>query len=175
LRSAALSGLKEYAVNENIKDGTARATARRRLIRGAFGVPVVITVASGSVVAASNLNCIQKTAFPPVYDGSTPPTTDTIIRIRIYRISGGTYVRGEDVPTPYMMRASVDFMTANQVWLFNTDTNVTVNNPIPTPNATAQPLDQWAALRFDKDGFLVGVGQAANGWAITGSCWNSFG
>lgn len=159
--------------------------ARRRLIRGAFGVPAVLTVASGSVAAASNMNCIvHTTTFPEVATGSTPPANDTFIRIRVYKDESVTpqlrYVRGQDVPAPYMAVAAPGFMTATQVWRFNPGNNQTDGSPANTPAAnTLTATNRWAALRFDASGNLVGVGDGGSGgtpgYAVTGSCWNSFG
>ena len=157
--------------------------ARRRLIRGAFGVPAVLTVASGSVAAASNVNCIAKTlSFPPVHQGPNPPTTDTIIRIRVYLDATPNlrYVRGQDVPAAYMASAAPGFMSSTQVWRFNVAQNQTVGSPSSTPSASSlTAINRWAALRFDNNGALVGVGDGGSGgpagYAVTASCWNSFG
>lgn len=161
----------------------AGGSARRRLVRGAFGVPAVLTVASGSVAAASNMNCIAKSGtFPPVYQGANPPTTDTFIRIRVYNdpASNLRYVRGQDVAAPYRVNVDPGFMTASQVWRFNVNQNQTVGSPSNTPAAsTLVAVNRWAALRFDTNGVLVGVGDGGSGgpagYAVTGSCWTSFG
>ena len=159
--------------------------ARRRLIRGAFGAPAVLTVASGSVAAASNVNCIANIGtFPPVHQGSAPPTSDSIIRIRVYEDQSMTpnlrYVRGQDVPTAYMANAAAGFMTVGQVWRFSVPNNQTVGSPSSTPAAsTLVAINRWAALRFDTSGTLVGVGDGGGGqpagYAVSASCWNSFG
>lgn len=159
--------------------------ARRRLIRGAFGAPAVLTVASGSVAAASNVNCIANIGtFPPVHQGSAPPTSDSIIRIRVYEDQSVTpnlrYVRGQDVPAAYMANAAAGFMTVGQVWRFSVPNNQTVGNPSSTPAAsTLVAINRWAALRFDVNGNLVGVGDGGSGgtpgYAVAASCWNSFG
>jgi hypothetical protein len=151
-------------------------TARRRLIRGVFATPAVLTVASGSAMAASNIRCIQSVkTFPAVYSGTTPPSTDTIIRIRVYKYGSLRCVRYQDVPTAYASNAGAGFMGSGQVWEFDVTNNRTLGSPRDTPNSAALALDKWAALRFDATGKLVGVGAASDGWAITGSCWNSFG
>lgn len=169
-------------MNDKEQSLPAQGGARRRLLRGAFGVPAVLTVASGSVAAASNLNCITNISpFPAVHQGTAPPTTDSIIRIRVYKASDDKrYVRGQDVPEIYMAVAAAGFMKAAQVWRFNVNQNQTVGTPIDPPSKmTLTAINRWAALRFDANGNLVGVGVGGDvgpaGNAVTTSCWNSFG
>lgn len=164
-------------MNDQNEPAVVVTSARRRLIRGAFSVPAVLTVSGGSAfAAASNILCVQGVSpFPAVFSGTAPPTTDTIFRIPIYTIGTGTYVRGVDVPTALAAKAVVGFMTATQVWAFNVTTNQTSGSPVSTPSGTPTAQNKWAALRFDTTGMLVGVGVGpSNQYALTGSCWNSF-
>ena len=90
------------------------------------------------------------------------------------------YVRGQDVPAAYMASAAPGFMSSTQVWRFNVAQNQTVGSPSSTPSASSlTAINRWAALRFDTNGALVGVGDGGSGgpagYAVTASCWNSFG
>ena len=145
--------------------------ARRRLIRGAFAAPAIMTVCSGRVFAASNLNCIVKqTTFPGV---TTSLNADTFKRTQVYKIGSKFYVLGLNIVNDVGDKAS-GYITTGQVHEFFVATNQTAAGlPITAPSGTAQAQQYWAALRFDASGRVVGVGSGV-GYGVTGSCWGSF-
>lgn len=161
-------------MSEKTQGPQPEGNARRKLVRGVFAVPAVLTLSSGSAfAAASSLSCIQANPVPSLFSGSVAPTSDTIYRIRVYQATDTKYyVKGSDVPAPLLLKAVSGFMTASQAWQFLL-TNATTGLPVSVPSGLV-PKDYWAALRFDASGNLVGVG-AGTGYALTGSCWNSFG
>lgn len=69
-----------------------KASARRRLIRGALSAPALMTVCAGSAfAAASNLRCLRNAAgatTPPAAWGATGP--DTFLRVRLYKVTINT-------------------------------------------------------------------------------------
>jgi hypothetical protein len=172
--------------------------ARRRLVRGAFALPAALTVATGSVAANSNMRCLANTVANPTYPA---PTTDLTAKPQYQRIQlaalvhNGDNGNGQSHPTRYFVRGasipselrSVGYMSPSSTeWqAFDFTNNTDVGGAI----FTSQPSDggftyqqnsgQYAVLRFNASGDVVGVGRpavVANGEsAITQSCWHSFG
>lgn len=65
-----------------------KASARRRLIRGALSAPALMTVCSGSAFAvASNMRCLANanTLPAPAPWGTTTP--DTYLRVQLYKVT----------------------------------------------------------------------------------------
>ena len=150
-----------------------RHSARRKLIRGVFAAPAVLTVASGSAfAAASNLRCISQTTFPPV---TTTAGADTFYRLQVKQIASKTYVLGSDIAKDIRDKVSV-YMTTTQMHEFNVALNQTVGMPLAAASTpTPQTQASFAAIRFSPTGAVIGVGSAgAPGGAASGSCWNSF-
>jgi hypothetical protein len=181
LRSAALSGLKEYAVNENMNDGTARATARRRLLRGSFAVPTVVALSSGSALAqSSSLNCFGK--LPQGVE--SPPEN-------VFRVQRFTYVVG-GVPTQLVKASDISNLAdaqgfdARRYVYGKTYINVATGLDFPIAGGAFTTDTNFVSLRFT----IVGTGAAALdfkvsglansasaltgiGNVMTGSCWLS--
>ena len=129
-----------------------------------------MTVCSGSVFAASNLNCIAKqTTFPNVAGSQN---ADSFKRTQVYKIGNQFYVLGVNIVNDVGDKAS-GYITSGQVHEFFVATNRTNGFPVAPPNGTAQAQPYWAALRFDASGKVVGVGSGV-GYGVTGSCWGSF-
>jgi len=168
-------------VNENTKDGTARATARRRLIRGAFGVPAALTLYSGNVFAASsNLRALENQLKAPEYPGPVTVLNpgDTWIRVQVYawpNASSATalVVSGAEVAQQPGCGSSTSFVS-DSGWA-----NLATSTPFDTkgkPPELTNPV-QWAALRFNASGVVVGVipagASSGDGTALTRSAGGS--
>ena len=141
-------------------------------MRGAFAAPAIMTVCSGRVFAASNLNCIAKqTMFPGV---TTSLNADTFKRTQVYKIGSKFYVRGVNIVNDVGVKAS-GYITTGQVHEYSWVTNQTApgSSPINAPSGEPVAKPYWAALRFDASGRVVGVGSGV-GYGVTGSCWGSF-
>jgi hypothetical protein len=167
-------------MDRKIEQPDHQTNARRRLLRGAFSAPVIMTVPTGSALAgSSNLRCIAKQGdfFPEV---STSRTEGNYFRIEVKKIGSKLYVLGVDIKDDIRSVVKTVYMSTAEVHEFNPDTNRTVTLlPVAQPNATPNSLQtpQWAALRFDENGNVVGVGKPPvpnTGWGVTGSCWGSF-
>lgn len=151
-------------------------SARRRLIRGAFAAPTVLTLYSGGAVAANSsaLRCVLNQNNTPVLP--VPPvstTNSTYFRVQLHAAAVAPavyYVLGASLPPARI--ASLPGPLQAQV--FNIGTNLLTGSPITTPaNLVAQA--QWAVLRLDSTGNVVGVGASGTGGsAIFNSCWTSF-
>ena len=174
---------------------------RRKLVRGAFALPAVATVHSGSALAtSSSLRCLtngpMNTEAPDWLNKGTAETI-TYLRVELAVAEKDTehrfYVAWDDVQamaTTLGVGIDSGFLTSGKFKRFREGTNtadstmlerhqveadefVLVSNREHLPN-NKRPM---AALIFDKNGTkIVGVGKAQmQGHASTQSCWNSFG
>jgi hypothetical protein len=162
-------------VNENMKDGTDKATARRRLIRGAFGAPVALTLYSGNVAASSNLRALANQIAKPYWPDpvSSLATGDTWIRVPVYsdKIQSVTtdIVLVSDLLGKPSCGVTVEAASYVSVATFKSYT--------PSKQFDAKVI-KYAALRYDKDGFIIGViaskdDSTAGGTALTASAGTS--
>jgi hypothetical protein len=158
-----------------------KASARRRLIKGAFAVPAALTVPSGSVLAqsSSSLRCIASQTGPGNEVAGLGKLTDqnTWLAVPRYRKSANEF---------YVMRTEVEFMAGSAATFFgigSTAWGAKIANPM-VPTGTSKPSnvssspDGYVALRVDAYGTIVGAdtGSVIGGTsAIAVSCWNSFG
>ena len=169
-----------------------KTSARRRLIRGAFSAPALMTVCSGSAFAqASNMRCLANAAnaaTPPAAWGTT--SSDTFLRVRLWLVktrencnpSGNNcttvdkfYVKGADLGTN---ARGAGMPTSTQYLQINPSSYATVGSPVnavvapPTIQSEAY-VNQFVALRIDSTGRIVGVGSVGQGGMVGNSCWTS--
>jgi hypothetical protein len=169
-------------VNDQTQDPDSKVSARRRLIRGAFAAPAVLTMYSGGALAQASVTCVARAAqATPVIPGVatyTPPTPapDTYMRIRLW-LSTATqkYWLGYDQISAFTGALGIIATSGNyREFLVNTNSLSLTNKDVAASGVgTLTPSDRWVALRFDASGNLVGVGTTGDGTAITGSCWTS--
>ncbi len=170
-------------MNENAPNPAGKGLARRRLLRGTFAAPAVLTMYSGGALAVTSATCVAKAQGTPVTGGVatyTPPTPapDTYLRVRLWHSSTGNYWLRYDQIQAYAGASSI-IATSNNYRRFLVGTNAlsTTLSPnevnIANPPGSLSPSNKWAALRLDGAGNLVGVGATGGGSAITGSCWTS--
>ena len=154
--------------------------ARRRLVRGSFSVPAVLTLASGSALAATSVTCLAKaTLTPSTAPLQTSSGADTFMRVQLL-------ARPENVPGAglrYLVTrasfgaipVSTSFWLASTLWQrFNISTNQLINaqRNIAVPG-DATPVNYWVALRLDPLGNIVGLGASGSGSVVGSSCWTS--
>lgn len=161
-----------------------QVSARRRLIRGAFSVPAVLTVATGSAMATTSPT-VCAARLPT---GVSVGTNDTYFRVQRYTALVGTshvpVVRAQDI------RNRVGPHGIDTSWCGTKDWIRVSDAAAVTPNANTVPTSDgssaFVALRFtnhgtDKvpvfrvsglsTGLTTGTG---SGGLLTGSCWSSF-
>ena len=187
-------------MNEAVETGGRRESARRRLVRGAFAVPAVLALHSGSALAAtSNLRCVNTQVANPIYP-SYSDGPDVYVRVQLYSLSDftgtllGWYLAGSSVDAAGFGNRKVinNFLKSGewqQIQLQDTGTALLVGTKTTTPptggNLALGP--KYLALRFQpgaggKDSLvkpseveILGVVDGSNyGSAVTGSCWSSF-
>lgn len=175
-----------------------RTSARRRLIRGALSAPALMTVCSGSAFAqASNMRCLANAAnatTPPAEWGTT--RTDLFLRVRLFLVRTTEncndtgkgkkctsverfYVKGSDLGS---IARSSGMPTTTQYLQINPANYATIGSPVsPIVNPPGAPpiiefqdyVNQYAALRIDSTGRIVGIGSVGQGGMVGMSCWTS--
>ncbi len=159
-----------------------KVSARRRLLRGAFSAPALLTVYSGSAMATSSpLSCVinqNATSVHPPALSVAPTSSERYLRVRVYTGSdAGMYVMGSEI-TPFVRRNVPAYITGSQVQRITPDT---IPGVYATPinwsdKSPYTAINKWVALRIDSSGKIIGVvGGGSGGSAIAGTCWTSFG
>ena len=162
-----------------VESPTLKQAARRKLVRGVFAAPAVLTVCSGSAFAnSSSMRClVNQTATGnqvtmPVIDG-----TDAWLRIQLYQTgtspSFSYWISGNFMQTWKRPTNSV-YLTSTQWQAFNigTTTPGAIQGSMPSG---AQTCNKYAVLRFNAAGNVVGVGTSGTASsALAGTCWASF-
>ncbi|HMO47440.1 MAG TPA: hypothetical protein PKB14_15580 [Rubrivivax sp.] len=181
-------------MNENMNDGVARAGARRRLIRGAFSAPAVLTLYSGSVAAASVL-CSEKT---PVDVPLVTSAEDTFLRVQLW----GLIKKSNNKVESYWVQGSAEelvgrvtraFQPKNGEWqrmatdwsgnpTGMTEGACTSLKPGSSKDSKSpkdkdkdkgyrfERVNKWVVLRVDSHGSIVGVGGSGPGLLASDSC-----
>jgi hypothetical protein len=153
-----------------------KGSARRRLLRGTFAAPAVLTLYSGSAFAVrSNLRCIANKVTSTSADFPPAGPTDTWLRVPAYLSANGkAWVRGSDIIALKGGNASIQTYIASTEWQMTTSPFTKTTNPNPNPN-TAN-MQNYVAVRVDASGNIVGiVGTGTTGSsAIAQTCWASF-
>lgn len=152
--------------------------ARRKLVRGVFAAPALMTVCSGSALASqSSLRCLAK----HVHDNTnvTPKvgSLDNWTRVQLHRATDGKfYVSGTHVQSVFANSNS--WYPAAGTWLqIDTATGAPVGSALTTmPSGCTHTYStpQYVVVRFDTAGNVTGVGTAGAGSNVGASCWNSF-
>ena len=159
--------------------------ARRKLVRGLFAAPALMTVCTGSAFAAqSSLRCLAQhvasnTDITPKVGG-----LDTWTRVQLHQTGQGFnlkyYISGSQLAAVFTNSNSV--YPAVGTWLeINVSTGAVAPGIYGTPNPTMPPgatlaytPPQYVVVRFDNTGNVTGVGTAGTGANVGASCWNSF-
>ena len=157
--------------------------SRRRLVRGVFAAPALLTVCSGSAMASqSSRQCLARhvadnTNITPKVSNSL----DTWTRVRLHKATDGKYyVSGTELKAVFANSNS--WWPNPGTWLgINATTGALVSGTYSTPQ-TATPSGatliyspvKYVVVRFDNAGKVTGVGTAGTGANVGASCWNSF-
>ncbi len=160
---------------------TGKGLARRRLLRGTFAAPAVLTLFSGSAFAAKSATCLAKRVSSPVNAGLNPSGT-VWIRVQVWKSTDGTnfanFVSGNDLAGllapggSYLASGNWQCVLSGVVSTVSYTVPNTYYNPSPAPAVTGQ----YVAVRVDATGKILGVeGIEAGGSAMTTSCWTSVG
>jgi hypothetical protein len=177
-------------------------SARRRLLRGAFAVPAVLTLHSGGALAATSSRCQANTIQTNVNIVQTGLPSDTYLRYRLWKLgkekdTGGVKVivwtywivgselnslRVDNATPPKYLSFSSGFVPTPGAYKWqeiNGDTGARINevkSTDPSNGANAFSLsDKYVVLRLDSRGVVVGIGADTGGDLFVASCWASVG
>ena len=165
-------------MNSPVETPNSHLAARRKLVRGVFAAPAIMTVCSGNAFAnTSNLRCLAKNVSDGTNASPKVGGLDTWTRVQLHKAKNGKYyVSGSHVRSVFVNSNSVYPSVGS--WLeINVTTgaaegSVTTNEPnTPSLNYTNP---QYVILRFDGAGNVTGAGTAGVGANVGASCWNSF-
>jgi len=155
---------------------TSAQTARRRLVRGVFAAPALLTVYSGGALAAGSAKrcLVNQTTTPTMVPVSD--RLDSYVRIRLRRTGQGQssqfFVSGVDLQA-WKRPTTTVYLSTTQRQLFDIGTN-TAGAVSEAGNGADSLSDKYAALRFNANGNVVGVGgSGAFTSAVAGTCWQS--
>jgi hypothetical protein len=150
--------------------------ARRRLVRGVFAAPAVMTVFSGRALAQTSATCFAKNAATTVAPMITNATTDTWFRVRVWRMgTEGNYVKVSEVG--YALQLSFTPFTYGGASYIRLRANSNYDIHPTNQNAPASGVpayrNRWVLLRFNEQGKVIGFG-GMEGSPMSTSCWTSF-
>jgi hypothetical protein len=179
------------------------STARRKLIRAGFAVPVIATVASGSAMAAQSTMCFNRQLSSPNYPAVTPlnnASLDNYMRVQLGKRTNGNgngnpvyFVDGDNLDALFiaipraneqaLIKSASYTLGAGEYQEFNIQNGAGGNSEVGDV-IQAKPVEGWtytrqsgrfAVLRFDSRGEVVGVGfsNAPQQSAVQLSCWSS--
>jgi hypothetical protein len=154
--------------------------ARRKLVRGVFAAPALMTVCSGSALASqSSIRCLARHVSDNTNVMPKVGSLDNWTRVQLHKASDGKfYVSGSHVASVFTTSNSV--YPAVGTWL---QINGTAGTPVGSPSTTmpagstlgyTTPPPKYVVVRFDTAGNVTGVGTAGTGSNVGATCWNSF-
>lgn len=165
-------------MNHDQQGNKETVSARRRLVRGAFATPTVLALHSGGALAAASsaLRCVVNQNLAPITSGpsivvDTVNLTYVRVQLRKELTVASYWVFGGDLPANRSAPPTLPSATAYQA--FNIVTNTLAAAPA-VPLAVPNLVANYAVLRVDATGKVVGVGAGVGGSAIGKSCWTSF-
>lgn len=172
---------KEKSVRTPHPTPPSQPMARRKIVRGLFAAPALMTVCTGSAFAAqSSLRCLathvtNNTSALPKVGG-----LDTWTRVQLHKATDSKYyVSGSQLAAVFVNSNSV--YPAVGTWLGIKADGTVATGTYSTPQTTMPPgatltytSPQYVVVRFDNMGSVTGVGTAGTGANVGASCWTSF-
>ncbi len=166
-------------MNNDSQKANAPSSARRRLVRGAFSAPAVLTLYSGSALATASLTCRTKAfadqATVPI-SGVTVPTTGIWLRVQAYKRGTIYYIKGSDVKA---LATSLPGGTGSSYLSVSLWQDVTTSGyPTVASFVNPQPVadaGKFVAMKINAAGGVVGFsGSSASNYAMMSiGCWSS--
>jgi hypothetical protein len=172
---------RESAVNEPNTKSKSILASRRKLVRGVFAVPAVVTLTSGSPAAATSLSCFQR-QFQPEKGGPVIPADGVgagydFLRVNYFKRTDTArfFIKGSDLHNLALVTGgsvSSSLAASNQFHRVN-DAKDGLDDVKRTGITLESQPSGALVIRFDEHGNIVGVGKGTTGSAIYGSCWVS--
>jgi hypothetical protein len=166
-----------------------RGGARRRLVKGAFAAPAMLTLQSGGASAATSLGTCLVKRNPSLATQLVSDGDDLWFRYQLYgyvhnsngNVHGNEYwILGTEL-LDYKRDGMTPWLASGSYQQFDIFANA-----LATQTFTSQPTgpsdtsytwkktSKWVSLRVDSGGALKGAGATGGGSAVADSCWNSF-
>jgi hypothetical protein len=174
-------------VTEENQGVSPRDSARRKLVRGAFAAPAILTLYSGGARAATSANvCLVNANNAPAPAPSPSSTDDTWFRYRLWviRHNGNNNIVSAWIKGADLSVWNTTFISIGQWWQFDLGTNQlsgTATTVAPTAGGGEYGPVQigpyggpYVVLRVDASGNVVGAGAGTAGAPVGDSCWGSF-
>ena len=163
-----------------------QGNARRKLLRGAFAAPAVLTVYSGGASAVSVSHCLVNANVSPLTSGIGASNADDLLfRYQLWGLVNSIgreysyWIRGSEL-TGLIHAAQQPFLSASQYQQFDVigsnglvAGSVTVVQPTRS-GYTFQRVSKYVVLRVNNTGAVVSAGSTGSGAPVSDSCWNSF-
>ncbi len=170
-------------MNEPSEKPSPDRAARRKLVRGAFSVPAVMTLVSGSPAAATSLVCALKPR-PPTPSNGVGTSEMNLVRIPYFKsrntsgsYAGKFYIKGSDLHAKKFPGRSVtgSGLAVSTGWQ---EIRFSGGHPVPSGVAAGDPnlsntVSGHVIVRYDDVGNIVGFAKGTSGTAMGASCWVS--
>ena len=167
-------------MNNDTQKANAPSSARRRLVRGAFSAPAVLTLYSGSALATASLTCRTKAIADPLAAGATAPipTQGNWLRVqaysKTYNLVTKYFISGNDVSNlANMLGSGGSYLTTTQWQLITGTPTIKEASTFTTlPQAVS---GQYVAVKVNSVGRVVGYSDmnVANSAMMSMGCWSS--
>ncbi len=170
-------------MNSPVESPKPHLAARRKLVRGVFAAPAIMTVCSGNAFAnTSNLRCLARNMTDMTNVTPKVGGLDTWTRVQLHKATDGNYyVSGTQVQSVFTQSNSHYPGVGNWLAIDVATGNVPTGTGWSVPNASMPPgaalnytTPQYVIVRFDSTGSVTGVGNAGTGYNVGASCWTSF-
>jgi hypothetical protein len=158
--------------------------ARRKLVRGVFAAPAVLTVSSGASAAVkSNMRCVSNqvtdTALLPKSYPAGTAVPASAIRIPLWEKGNRYFFSGTDLSGLAHPSRAVTWLSVGQWHEFDMVQQQKTGSPmLESDNAlnNKQHNGKYVNVLMDQQGYIVGVGKHVSGSnsMMVATCWNSF-
>jgi len=163
-------------MDANTPTADAKTQARRRLLRASFSVPAVLTLASGSALAAKSTTCLASaTKDPSTAKLSNGTPSDTFLRVRLEQYTENNITKYAVTRASFgSIPVNSSFWSTNTIWQqFDTGTNKVTGSEQSSAVPSGSTSNYYVALRLNANGEIVGVGASGSGSVVGSSCWAS--
>lgn len=174
---------------EKVQSANASGSARRKLVKGAFALPAMVTLHSGGAAAASAGTGLKRRSES---DATQPVTNSDDLWFRI-ELKGWVHrqhqdrwfsrnnariywIDGNDLPS---INGVSPWLKPGDYQEFDITSNTLVQStgrqfPEQPQAWTWARTGKWVSLRVDNEGAVTGAGATGEGAAVADSVWASF-
>ncbi len=162
-----------------------KQAARRKLVRGVFAAPAVLTVSSGaSATVKSNMRCVNNQVtdtgmVPKSYPAGNTSVPASAIRVKLYEKGGRYFFSGTELAGMAHPSRAVTWMSVGQWHEFDWAQQRKTGSPMSSSHSSVSGCThngKYVNVLMDQQGYIVGVGKHVSGSnsMMVATCWNSF-